>query len=200
MTPDKRGTVFESTDRVSVTRAKKLSDKLARLSDLDLQQLRRYWELEDYKSLNEILAKVSIEEYQIQELKVALAMLEGVHRLPLTDKPLGHENAQIWEPKPEEASLPPKTVITPRIERPAKLSVPTAREIADRLAEMPRDDFLWLAEHLTDSKDKRSRLLIVQHRLYRFRIEDVAAGIAALRGTLPPVPPGDDDEESSEES
>jgi hypothetical protein len=199
MADDKQDWVFASEDSVSVTRARELSDKLGKLSAEELQKLRRSWESKDHETMKEILASASIEDYNLQELKVALAMLDGVHQLPLVDKPLGHESAQIWQPKSEEAPLPPTTVITPHFENPAKLSVSTAREIADLLAEMPRDDFLWLADHLADSQDKRSRLLIIRHKLFRYRIEDVAAGIAVLRGTLPPVPV-DDEEEPDEES
>ncbi|MFX1562293.1 MAG: hypothetical protein ACFFDP_03185 [Promethearchaeota archaeon] len=199
MVPNERGSIIEPEDSISVTYAKQLSDKLAKLSAADLQLLRRYLESNDLEKMNEILTKVSIKDFNPQDLKVALAMLDGVHRLPLVDKPLGYDSTQIWEPKLQEEPLPPHTVITPPSESPAKLSVTIASEIADLLAEIPRADLLWLADHLTDSHDKRSRLLFINYQLYRYRLEDVAAGIAALRRTLPPVPPDSDEEELSDE-
>jgi hypothetical protein len=185
MSTDEKGTVFEEPPEVLVKRAAELCNKLAALSTNDLRVLRRVWETGPLKGAEKVLADAVLAEYSQQELRVALAMLEGVHQLPLVEKPLGHDTARISPASPAKMPLPPPKAYLPIDESPPMPSVQAASEIAEQLRAMSPDDLLWLAKHGSNPKDLRSRLLIIRNRLYRYRWPDVAAGIATLKGALP---------------
>ena len=171
--------------QVPVNRTRELSNKLALLSKTDLVLLRRIYDTPNDKKAKEVISSALLDEYSTQELRLALAALDGVHRLPLSEKPLGFENAKPWKPDLETTTLPPKRLSTPSDESPSLPSAKAAQEISDILISIPLDDFHWLVKHYNDMHDLRSRLIIIKNRLYRYQWEDVAATIAALRRTLP---------------
>lgn len=185
MSPAKRFTLFEDSTQVPVKRARELSNKLALLPKKDLVLLRRIYDSPNDNEAQDIITKAVLDDYSIQELRVALAMLDGVHELPLGEKPLGFENIKTWHPVKDLTPLPPQRIITPSNEYPPLPSAKTAQEISDILVSIPYDDFQWLLKHFGKPQDLRSRLIIIKNRLYRFKWEDVAATIAALQRTLP---------------
>jgi hypothetical protein len=131
------------------------------------------------------LADAVLAEYSQQELRVALAMLEGVHQLPLIENPLGHAATRTCPTSPTKIPLPSTKVTPPVDESPPMPSVQAASAIAEQLRTVPPDDLLWLAKHGSNPKDLRSRLIIIRNRLYRYRWTDLAAAIATLKGSLP---------------
>lgn len=181
----KKSIVIEDTAKILATRAKNLSNTLSALSQDDLRILRRIWKKPDDKEAHKIFDKAVREEYTLQELRVALAVLDGVNELPLGERPIGFDDAQVWQPKKRKIILPPAKISTPTNETPPLPSVKAARTIADILIAMPLEDFKWLAKHVGDPQDLRSRLIIIHNKLYSFQWEDVAATIAALHRTLP---------------
>jgi hypothetical protein len=189
MQGSKRPPVIEDSSQVPVTRASELSNKLARLSKPDLVLLRRIYDSPDDQQVREVMKKELLTEYSILELRVALAALDGVHELPLSEEPLGYTNAKPWKPHKITSPLPPKRIKTPTDDTPSLPSVKATREISSILASMAMDDFQWLIKHYATPHDLRSRLIIVKHRLYNYRWEDVAATLAALQRTLPPDEP-----------
>jgi hypothetical protein len=185
MPGSKHPSIIEDSSQVPVTRASELSNKLATLSKSDLVLLRRIYHSPDDKQAREVMTKALLTEYSIHELRVALAALDGVHELPLNEKPLGYANAKPWTPPKATASLPPQRIKTPRDDAPALPSVKATREISIILTSMAMDDFQWLLKHYASPRDLRSRLIIIKHRLYQYRWGDVTATLAALQRTLP---------------
>lgn len=185
MPESKRPPIIEDSSQVPVTRTSELSNKLACLSKPDLILLRRIYDSPDDQQAREIMVKSLLTEYSIHELRVALAALDGVHELPLGEEPLGYANAKPWTPHRSTTPLPPQRIKTPSDDTPTLPSVKATREISTILTGMAMDDFQWLLKHYTAPHDLRSRLLIVKHRLYKYRWEDVAATLAALQRTLP---------------
>jgi len=185
MSTDEKGAEFEEPPEVLVRRAAELCNKLAKLSAGDLSVLRRIWETGPLKGAEKVLADAVLAEYSQQELRVALAMLGGVHQLPLVEKPLGHDVTRTWSTSSAKMPLP-STKVTPTVdESPPTPSVQAASAIAEQLRAMPQDDLLWLAKHGSNPGDLRSRLIIIRNRLYRYRWTDLAAAIATLKGSLP---------------
>ena len=185
MSTDEKGAQFEEPPEVLVKRAAELCNKLAKLSAEDLRVLRRIWEMGPLKGAERVLAGAVLADYSQQELRVALAMLGGVHQLPLVEKPLGHDVTRTWPTSSAKMPLPSIKVTPPFDESPPMPSVQAASAIAEQLRAIPPDDLLWLAKHGNDSKDLRSRLIIIRNRLYRYRWTDLAAAIATLKGSLP---------------
>ncbi len=185
MCPAKQPDFTEKTMQVPVNRTRELSNKLVLLPKTDLVLLRRIYETPNDVKAKEIISSALLDEYSIHELRLALAALDGVHRLPLREKPLGFDNAKPWKPFKETTPLPPKRLIAPTDEAPPLPSAKAAQEISDILISIPLDDFQWLINHYNDIHDLRSRLIIIKNRLYRYQWEDVAATIAALGRTLP---------------
>ena len=185
MPGSKHSPIIEDSSQVPVTRASELSNKLARLSKPDLILLRRIYDSPDDQKAHEVITKALLTEYSIQELRVALAALDGVHELPLGEKPLGFTNAKPWRPHKVTAPLPPQRIKTPIDDSPSMPSVKATREISTILTSMAMDDFQWLLKHYSTHHDLRSRLIIIKHRLYQYRWEDVAATLAALQRTIP---------------
>jgi hypothetical protein len=185
MSTDEKGAEFEEPPEVLVKRAAELCNKLARLSAEDLRVLRRIWETAPLKGAEKVLADAVLAEYSQQELRVALAMLGGVHQLPLVEKPLGHDVTATWPTLSAKLPLPSMKVTQPVDESPPMPSVQAASAIAEQLRALSPDDLLWLAKHGSNSKDLRSRLIIIRNRLYRYRWTDLAAAIATLKGSLP---------------
>jgi hypothetical protein len=185
MSADEKRVDFEEPSGVLVKRAAELSNKLAALSPKDLRALRRIWETGPLKGSEKVLADAVLADYSQQELRVALAMLEGVHQLPLAEKPLGHDATKTWSASPLRTPLPPTRADVPVDESPPMPSVQAASQIAEQLRAMSPEDLLWLARHGSNPKDVRSRLIIIRNRLYRYQWADVAAAIATLKGSLP---------------
>ena len=186
MPGSKQPPIIEDSSQVPVTRASELSNKLASLSKSDLILLRRiYNSPEDHKA-QQVMTKAQLMEYSINELRVALAALDGVHELPLSEEPLGYATAKPWSPKDTTTPLPPRRIKTLRDDVSSLPSVKATQEISTILTSMAMDDFQWLLKHYTDADDLRSRLIIIKHRLYRYRWKDVTATLAALQRTLPP--------------
>jgi len=185
MSTDEKGAVFEEPPEVLVKRAAELCNKLAKLSAEDLSVLRRIWGTAPLKGAEKVLADAVLEDYSQQELRVALAMLEGVHQLPLIENPLGHAATRTWPTSSAKVALPSPKVAQTVDETPPTPSVQAASAIAEQLRAMPPDDLLWLAKHGSNPKDLRSRLIIIRNRLYRYRWTDLAAAIATLKGSLP---------------
>jgi hypothetical protein len=185
MSTDEKGAQFEEPPEVLVKRAAELCNKLATLSAGDLRMLRRIWETGPLKGAEKVLADAVLADYSQQELRVALAMLDGVHQLPLVENPLGHDVTRTWPTSPAKMPLP-FAKVTPLVdESPPMPSVQAASAIAEQLRAIPPDDLLWLAKHGNNPKDLRSRLIIIRNRLYRYRWTDLAAAIATLKGSLP---------------
>jgi hypothetical protein len=185
MSTDEKGAEFEEPPEVLVKRAAELCNKLATLSAGDLRMLRRIWETGPLKGAEKVLADAVLADYSQQELRVALAMLEGVHQLPLVEKPLGHDVTRTWPASSAKTPLPFTKLTAPIDESPPMPSVQAASAIAEQLRAIPPDDLLWLARHGNNPKDLRSRLIIIRNRLYRYRWTDLAAAIATLKGSLP---------------
>jgi hypothetical protein len=185
MGPEKKPDILEDTMEVPVNRTRELSNKLALLPKTDLILLRRIYEQPNDAEAKKTISSALLDEYTIQELRLALAALDGVHKLPLSEKPLGYENAKTWKPSVDTTPLPPQRLLSPTNESPSLPSAKAAKEISDILIEMPLDDFQWLLNHYYDIHDLRSRLIIIKNRLYQYQREDVSATIAALRRTLP---------------
>lgn len=185
MDPEKQRDILEDTMEVPVNRTRELSNKLALLPNTDLVLLRRIYKQPNDAEAKKIISSALLDEYTIQELRLALAALDGVHRLPLSEKPLGYENAKPWKPSVDNTPLPPQRLLSPTDESPSLPSAKAAIEISDILIEMPIDDFKWLLNHYNDIHDLRSRLIIIKNRLYQYQWEDVSAAIAALKRTLP---------------
>ena len=152
MSTDEKGAEFEEPSGVLVKRAAELCNKLATLSPDDLRVLRRIWETGPLKGAQKIMADAVLAEYSQQELRVALAMLEGVHQLPLVEKPLGHDATRTWRAPPSVTSLPPSKVAVPVDESPPMPSAQAASEIAEHLRGIPPEDLLWLAGHGSDPR------------------------------------------------
>ncbi len=171
--------------QVPVNRTRELSNKLALLPNTDLVLLRRIYESPNDAAAREVITKALLEDYSIHELRLALAALDGVHKLPLGEKPLGYDNVKPWQPKPKSDPLPPQRLQTSANESPSLPSPKATQEISEILVRIPFDDFQWLMNHYNDAQDLRSRLIIVRNQLYHYQWEDVAATIAALKRTLP---------------
>ena len=148
-----------------------------------------YYDTPDDPKAQTIISQVLLDEYSLQELRLALAALDGVHELPLSEKPLGYENVKPWRPPVEQPPLPPQRIFTPTDETPALPSAKATQEISGILTSMPASDFQWLLAHAGDPQDFRSRLLMVKYRLFKFNWEDVTATLAALQRTIPPSEP-----------
>ena len=185
MPGSKRPQIIEDSAQVPVTRASELSNKLAKLSKSDLVLLRRIYDSPDDEQAHKVLTKSHLTEYSIHELRVALAALDGVHELPLSEEPLGFANAKPWKPHKTTSPLPPQRIKTPWDDTPSLPSVKATNEISSILTSMAMDDFQWLLKHYATPRDLRSRLIIIKHQLYQYRWEDVAATLAALQRTLP---------------
>ncbi|MHA2405708.1 MAG: hypothetical protein ACXACH_03030 [Candidatus Hermodarchaeia archaeon] len=185
MCPAKQPDTIEDTMQVPVNRTRELSNKLALLPKTDLVLLRRIYHTPNDEEAKQIITTALQDEYTIQELKLALAALDGVHKLPLSEKPLGFENATPWKPTKETTPLPPQRTFSPPGESPPLPSVKATQEISDILVRIPLADFQWLLKHYNDTHDLRSRLIIIKNRLYQYQWEDVAATLAALRRTIP---------------
>ena len=185
MSPGKHSDIFEDTEQIPVQRTRELSNRLASLPKTDLVLLRRIYDVPNDVEAKKVISAALLDEYSIQELRLALAVLDGVHELPLAEKPLGFEHAKPWKPIEDTTPLPPKRFFAPSDESPSLPSAKTAQEISAILTSIPMDDFQWLLKHYNDIHDLRSRLIIVKNRLYRYNWEDVSATIAALKGTLP---------------
>jgi hypothetical protein len=185
MSPGKEPDYVENTVQVPVRRTRELSNKLASLPKADLVLLRRIYDTPNDEEAKKIISSALLDDYSLQELRLALAALDGVHELPLAEKPLGYENAKPWKPTKDTMPLPPQRLLSPSDEAPPLPSAKAAQEISDILTSIPLDDFKWLLRHYNDIQDLRSRLIIIKNRLYRYSWEDVAATIAALKRTLP---------------
>ncbi|MFX1404339.1 MAG: hypothetical protein ACFE9D_07700 [Promethearchaeota archaeon] len=185
MSPGKHPDIIEDTEQVPVERTRELSNRLASLPKTDLVLLRRIYDVPNDVEAKKVISAALLDEYSIQELRLALAALDGVHELPLAEKPLGFENAKAWKPPKNAPPLPPKRFLAPTDESPSLPSAKTAQEISGILTSIPMDDFQWLLKHYNDIQDLRSRLIIIKNRLYRYQWEDVAATIAALKRTIP---------------
>ncbi|MFW9831092.1 MAG: hypothetical protein ACFFD8_04905 [Candidatus Thorarchaeota archaeon] len=185
MPGSKQPAIIENSVQVPVKRTKDLSNKLALLPEEDLIFLRRIYHTPNDSQAQEVINKALLTDYSIEELRLALAALDGVHQLPLSEKTLGYETARPYKPNLELVPLPPSRVLTPSSESPPLPSAKASREISDILISMSYDDFLWLMKNFAKPQDLRSRLIIIKHRLYRYKWEDVAATIAALQRTLP---------------
>jgi hypothetical protein len=181
----KHPSIIEDSSQVPVARASELSNKLARLSKPDLIILRRIYDSPDDQKAHKVITKALLTEYSLQELRVALAVLDGVHELPLAEEPLGFTNAKPWKPHKVTTPLPPQRIKTPSDDTPSLPSVKTTKEISTILTSMAMDDFQWLLKHYSTPHDLRSRLIIIKHRLYHYRWEEVSATLAALQRTLP---------------
>ena len=194
MCPAKQPDFVEDTMQVPVKRTRELSNKLALLPKPDLVLLRRIYEKPNDIEVKKIISSALLSDYSIHELRLALAALDGSHELPLSEKPIGYENAKAWKPVEETTPLPPQRIPAPSDESPPLPSAKAAQEISDILISIPFDDFQWLLIHYNDIHDLRSRLIIIKNRLYRYQWEDVAATIAAMVLILnvlilsPPVP------------
>lgn len=186
MASRKRPKIIEDTTLVPVKRTRDLSNKLATLPKNDLVLLRRIYDAPDDPKAHSVISQALLDEYSLQELRLALAALDGVHELPLSEKPIGYENVKPWRPPIEDPPLPPQRVFTPTDEAPALPSAKATREISEILTSMPASDFQWLLAHAGDPQDLRSRLLMVKYRLFKFNWEDVTATLAALQRTIPP--------------
>jgi hypothetical protein len=185
MSPGEHSDFNEDTELVPVQRTRELSNRLASLPKTDLVLLRRIYNKPNDIEAKKVISAALLEDYSIQELRLALAVLDGVHELPLVEKPLGFENAKPWKPPEDDTQLPPKRLLTSSDESPPLPSAKAAQQISDILTSIPMDDFQWLLTHYNDLHDLRSRLIIIRNRLYRYPWEDVAATIAALKRTLP---------------
>lgn len=185
MPGSKHPPIIEDSSQVPVTRASELSNKLARLSKPELTLLRRIYISPDDQKAKEVIAKALLSEYSIHELRVALAALDGVHELPLSEEPLGYAKVKPWKPHAATTPLPPLRIKTPSDDTPSLPSVKATKEISSILTSMAMDDFQWLLKHYATPHDLRSRLIVIKHRLYHYRWEDVAATLAALQRTLP---------------
>lgn len=186
MASRKRPKIIEDTTLVPVKRTRDLSNKLATLPKNDLVLLRRIYDTPEDPKAQAIISQALLDEHSLQELRLALAALDGVHELPLSEKPIGYENVKPWRPPVEQLPLPPQRVFTPTDEAPALPSAKATQEISGILTSMPASDFQWLLEHAGDPQDLRSRLLMVKYRLFKFNWEDVTATLAALQRTIPP--------------
>lgn len=186
MASRKRPKIIEDTTLVPVKRTRDLSNKLATLPKNDLVLLRRIYDAPDDPKAQSVISQALLDEYSLQELRLALAALDGVHELPLSEKPIGYKNVKPWRPPVEQPPLPPQRVFTPTDEAPALPSAKAAQKISEILTSMPASDFQWLLEHARDPQDLRSRLLMVKYRLFKFNWEDVTATLAALQRTIPP--------------
>jgi hypothetical protein len=162
-----------------VHRAKELSDQLANLRSDDLRLLRRFIRDPKEPGIQQILAKPVLAEYTIQELQVALAMLQGVGELPPTQQLPPAGTVQLGAPlRPTKRTISAEFsfISDHNWQMPSRLSP----EIAQRLEKMPEDEFLWLAQHIKYPTDARSRFIMIRYHLYRFRREDLASTIATL--------------------
>ncbi len=184
MGPSKEPKFIEDIIEVPVNRTRQLSNKLAVLPESDLVLLRRIYDSPNDAEAKQLISSALLDEYSIHELRLALAALDGVHKLPLCEKPLGFENAKPWKPKQETNSLPPPRLLASTDEAPQLPSVKATQEISDILTSIPMNDFQWLLNHYNDLHDLRSRLIIIKNQLYRYPWEAVSATIAALRRTL----------------
>ena len=89
MASRKRPKIIEDTTLVPVKRTRDLSNKLALLPKADLVFLRRIYDTPDDAKAQAIISQALLDEYSLHELRLALAALDGVHELPLSEKPLG---------------------------------------------------------------------------------------------------------------
>jgi hypothetical protein len=185
MCPAKHPDTIEDTMQVPVNRTRELSNKLALLPKADLVLLRRIYHTPNDEEAKHVITSTLQDDYTIQELKLALAALDGVHKLPLSEKPLGFDNAKPWKPIKEKTPLPPQRTFGPPGESPPLPSAKAAQEISDILTRIPLEDFRWLLTHYNDTHDLRSRLILINNKLFQYQWEDVAATLAALRRTLP---------------
>jgi hypothetical protein len=191
MASRKRTKVIEDSTQVPVKRTRDLSNKIALLPEKDRVFLRRIYNNPSDPQAKSVIEQAVLDEYSLQELRLALAALDGVHELPLSEKPIGYDNVKPWHPLKDHPPLPPQRVFTPTDETPALPSAKATREISNILIGLAEDDFRWLLEHIGDTQDLRSRLILIKNNLYKYRWEDVTATLAALQRTLPPR----DDEE-----
>ncbi len=185
MCPSKQTEDIDTIIQVPVKRTRELSNKLALLPKNDLVLLRRIYKTPNDGEAKKIISSALLDEYSIYELRLALAALDGVHKLPLSEKPLGYENAKPWQPIKDAQALPPQRFLSPSDESPPLPSAKATKEISDILINIPFDDFQWLLSHYNEIQDLRSRLIIIKNRLYRYQWEDVTATIAAIKRTLP---------------
>lgn len=169
-----------ASKRIRVHRAQQLSDKLSSLSEDDLRLLKRFSEDPDQPGLSQIIAQPIIDEYTIQELRVAMAMLSGVGALPPADNLLGTDRVRRWEQMKFEEPLPPARLPFLEDENVPIASAKITPEIAETLSAMPQDAFDWLASHIGNPVDPRSKFIMIRYHLYRYRREDIAATIATL--------------------
>lgn len=184
MTPKKQNPIIEDSSQITVNRTCELSNKLALLPKKDLVLLRRIYDHPKDVKAREVIRKALLDEFSIQELRIALAALDGAHELPLSEKPLGFETAKTWQPRNADPILPPQRIQTPNSESPPLPSAKAAQEISAILTRMSSDDSQWLLDHFGKPRDLRSRLIIIKYRLYRFNWLDVAATLATLQRTL----------------
>ncbi|MFX0168658.1 MAG: hypothetical protein ACFE89_04780 [Candidatus Hodarchaeota archaeon] len=185
MPGSKHPPAIEDSAQVLVIRASELSNKLAKLPKTELMLLKRIYETPNDEQAQKVINKAFLTEYSIHELRVALAALDGVHELPLSECPIGYANAKPWKPQKNTSPLPPQRIKSPSSEAPPLPSAKATMEISTILTSMAMDDFQWLLKNFGTPRDLRSRLIIIKHRLYQYRWEDVAATLAALQRTLP---------------
>ena len=170
---------YAQSKRVKVYRAQRLSDKLSSLPNDELRLLRRFIKDPKEPGIQQILAKPVLAEYSIQELRVALSILSGIGEVPLPDTsvPAGKVHIRGTSFHPKMGSIPTVSLIEDQnSQTPHQLNP----QIAQRLSVIPDEDFLYLADHITNPTDPRSRFLMIRYHLYRFSHEDLAINIASL--------------------
>jgi hypothetical protein len=170
---------FAQSKRVKVHRARRLSDTLSSLPNDDLRLLRKFIKDPNEPGIQQILAKPLLAEYSIQELRVALSILSGLGEVPLPDAsiPAGTVHVRDTSYHPKIDSIPTVNVIeNQNSQTPHQLNP----HIVQTLSAIPDEDFLYLAAHITNPTDPRSRFLLIRYHLYRYSHEDLAINIASL--------------------
>jgi hypothetical protein len=170
---------YAQSKRVKVNRARELSDKLSSLPNEELRLLRRFIKDPKEPGIQQILAKPVLTEFSIQELRVALSILSGLGEVPLPDAsvPAGTVHIRGTSLHPKIGSVPTVSLIeNQNSQSPHQLNP----QIAQRLSTIPDEDFLYLADHITNPTDPRSRFLMIRYHLYRYSHEELATNIASL--------------------
>ncbi len=181
MPEDEDPVIFETAPHVPVSRAKELSNKLAKLSEGEIQFLRQHGQKPGHEAVQRLLIKAGVKQYTLKELNTALALLAGVHKLPISEKAMDASPPELLTSPDRFVPLPPARISSPRDEAPRPPSVKVAREIAEILTSLPSEDFDWLSKNLGSPKNPRSLFIIIRYHLYRYDWHDITAVIAALK-------------------
>ncbi len=175
---DRNRPPYVTSKRVKVHRARALSDKIAGLSNDELRLLRKFSKDPKEPGIQQILAKPLMDEYTIQELRVAFAMLSGAAGTP-PPAPLSVPGTVQLGQSPHDL-LASKTTLSLISNQNTPLPSRYSPAIATKLQSMSDDELLHLARNIGNPSDPRSRFLMIRHHLYQYRPEDVASTMATL--------------------